>query len=239
MSKKAWIIFVAVVVVGLGGLVAYSRSINPAIDVSNLDANAIQAASEQNGQIAEHTLGSADAKVTIVEYGDYQCPYCGQVYEPLKSVTDKYGDKIAFVFRNFPLTNLHPNAKAAAATAEAAGLQDKYWEMHDLLYSNQSLWQGLSASERGETFRDYAAQLELNLDAFDTALAAPESNKKIAFDMALGKKIGVNSTPAIYLNGEKISDEVSGKLQSGDTSALEALIDAALKEAGVELPSEE
>jgi len=241
VSKKAWIIFAVIVVVVLGGLVAYSRSMNPAIDVSNVDANTIQAASDQNGQIAEHVLGATDAKVTVVEYGDYQCPYCGQVYEPLKSVTDKYGDSIAFVFRNFPLTNNHPNAKAAAAVAEAAGLQDKYWEMHDLLYTNQDLWQGLNGTERTETFRDYATQLKLNLNDFDGALAngASAANKKIAYDVAVAKKIGVNSTPTIFVNGVKISDDVSAKLQQGNTEPLEALIDAALKDAGVEVPAKD
>lgn len=240
MSKKAWIIFSVIVVVILGGLVLYSRSVNPPVDVSKIDTNAIQAASEQNGEIADHVLGSQDGKVTLIEYGDFQCPYCGQAYAPLKKVTDKYGDKISFVFRNFPLTTQHPNARAAAATAEAAALQDKYWEMHDALYGSQTTWSSANDADRTAAFSDLAKQIGLDMDKYNAALAngAKQVNKKIAFDQAIGKKLGVNSTPSYYLNGVKVSEDVGAAIQRGDTSGLEDLINAELKKAGIDLPED-
>jgi protein-disulfide isomerase len=115
MSKKAWIVFVVIVVVLLGGLV-YLSSRNK-IDVSNVDVTTIQPASAASGNIADHVFGNSDSKVKLVEYGDFQCPGCGSVYPTLKTLSEKYQGQIAFIFRNFPLTTIHPNARAAAAAA--------------------------------------------------------------------------------------------------------------------------
>jgi protein-disulfide isomerase len=238
VSKKTWIIFAVIVVVVLGGLVVYSRSVNPPIDVSNVDTNSIIAASDQNGNIADHVEGSANAKVTLIEYGDFQCPYCGEAYAPLRTVISTYGDKIAFVFRNFPLTTIHPNARAAAGVAEAAGLQGKYWEMHDLLYKNQSAWTDVSTTERDSVFKNFAEQLGMDINKYNADLSngAKVVNKKIAFDQALAKKIDVSATPTFYLNGTKLTDQQAGSLQQGDTSVLDGLINDQLKKAGVDLP---
>jgi protein-disulfide isomerase len=238
VSKKAWIIFAVIVVVVLGGLVVYSRTVNPPIDVSKVDTNSIIAASDQNGNVADHVKGSADAKVTLVEYGDYQCPYCGEAYAPLTTITSTYGDKIAFVFRNFPLTTIHPNARAAASVAEAAGLQGKYWDMHDLLYKNQSSWTDVSQDQRNSVFQDFAKQLNLDMTKFNADLGngAKQVNKKISFDQALAKKLNVSATPTFYLNGTKLTDDQAGSLQQGNTSVLDGLINDELKKAGVDLP---
>ncbi len=96
-------------------------------------------ATNDNGNIADHEFGGADAKVTIIEYGDYQCPACGTAAPVMREVSHQYKDKgVSMIFRNFPLTTIHPNALAAASAAEAAGLQNKFWEMHDKLYATQS-----------------------------------------------------------------------------------------------------
>ena len=229
MGKVAWIIFGSVIVVVFGGLIIYSRSANPPIDVSNVDTNTVIAASEQNGNIADHTFGNTDSKVTLIEYGDFQCPSCGGAHPQIKSITEDYKDKVAFIYRNFPLTSLHPNAKAAASAVEAAGLQGKYWDMHNLIFESQSEWGTLSGTARTDQFVSYASQLGLDQAKFTTDLAASGVTKKINFDLALGKKLGVNATPTFYLNGEKLSDEVSSALVQGSTSELTKLIDQKLE----------
>jgi len=229
MSKVAWIIFGAIIVLVLGGLVVYSRSANPSIDVSSIDANAITAASEQNGQIGDHVLGSPDTKAVIIEYGDFQCPSCGGAHPQVKEIAEEYGDKITFVFRNFPLTTIHPNARAAAAAAEAASLQGKYWEMHDLLFENQSDWESLTGTARTDAFVGYASTLGLDKDTFTADIASSAVSQKISFDQAIAKKINVTATPTFYLNGTKLDETVSNNIVQSDGSELKKLIDEALK----------
>jgi protein-disulfide isomerase len=228
MNKVTWIIFGVVVVLIFGGLVVYSHASNPPIDVSNVNATNIIAASVQNGQIADHVYGKADSKVVFIEYGDYQCPSCSGAHPQIKAVTEAYKDKVAFVFRNFPLTTIHPNARAAAAASEAAGLQGKYWEMHNRLYESQADWESLTGDQRTNTFIDYASQLKIDTAKFKTDLASTAVNSKISFDQALGKKIGVNATPSFYLNGKQLSSTDSGQIVQGSTTVLTGLFDKAL-----------
>lgn len=228
MNKVAWIIFGAIIVIVFGGLIIYSHESNPPIDVSTINTNAIATASAQNGQIADHVFGKADSKVIFIEYGDFQCPSCGAAYAQVKSATESYKDKVAFIFRNFPLTTLHPNARAAAAAAEAAGLQGKYWEMHNMLYEGQADWEKLSGDQRTNFFVSYASQLGLDTAKFKTDIASNAVNSKISFDQAIGKKIGVNATPTFYLDGTKLSDTDSGQIVQGSTTVLTGLFDKAL-----------
>jgi len=228
MSKVAWIIFSAVIVIILGGLVVYSRMSNPSVDVGSTDTNSVIAASEQNGQIGDHVFGNPDSKVVFIEYGDFQCPSCGGAFKPIQEATEQYKDDVAFIFRNFPLTSIHPNARVAAAAAEAAGLQDKYWEMHDLLYTEQDAWSSLNGDQRTDVFVNFAGQIGLDTAKFRTALASAEVNRKISFDQAIGNKLGVNSTPTMYLNGEKLSESDSGQIVQGSSSVLKSLFEKAL-----------
>jgi len=230
----------------LGGL-AYLSS-KDRVDVSNIDAGAVQNASDKSGNIGDHVYGKKDSKVVVIEYGDYQCPGCETAYPTLKAVSEKYKDQIAFVFRNFPLTDKHPNAKAAAAAAEAAGLQGKYWEMHNLLYDNQSAWESLDSNKRVEFFSNYAKELGLNLTTFNEDLTSPKVSQKIAFDQALGRKANVSATPTILVNGKQADQTVmNGKLVDAntngaqliwtDTSSFEQLlIVPLLKENNIALP---
>lgn len=229
MSKKAWIIFATVCVVLLGGLVFISSK--DKIDVSGIDAGKIQKANTQSGDIADHVYGKADSKVVLIEYGDYQCPGCGSAYPNVKAVTEKYKGQVAFIFRNFPITSLHPNARVAAAAAEAAGLQGKFWEMHDALYETQSSWETLNATERTDFFAAKAKQLGLNTDTFKTDLASTKVNQKISYDQAIGKKINVNATPTFYLNGKGL-DQSSWSNQD----KLDATIVAEMKNNGISVP---
>lgn len=228
MNKYGWIIFSVAVVALLGGLIIWTRSTNPTADVSKIDHNAILAASVESGNIADHVDGKADSKVILVEYGDYQCPSCGSAYPNVKTLMDEYGDRIALVFRNFPLTSIHPNAKVAAAAAEAAGLQGKYWEMHDLLYQNQSAWETLAIDKRTDAFVSFATELQLDTAKFTTDLSNADVNKKISFDMALGKANSASATPTFYLNSEKLDETTAGGIVQGDLKAAKAKIDTLL-----------
>ncbi len=219
----------AVCVVLLTGLVLVSSK--DKIDVSGVDANKTQKASVQSGDIADHVYGKADSKVVLIEYGDYQCPGCGSAYPNVKAVTEKYKDQVAFIFRNFPITSLHPNARVAAAVAESAGLQGKFWEMHNKLYETQSSWETLSSSERTDFFVNYAKEFGLNTDTFKTDLASAKVNQKISYDQAIGKKINVNATPTFYLNGKGL-DQSSWS----DQDKLDATIVAEMKNNGISVP---
>lgn len=230
MTGKTWIIFVAVVVVLFGGLIIWSQK--DKLDVAKVNTSKIQPATVQSGNIADHVFGNKNAKVVLIEYGDYQCPGCGSVYPTVKTVTEKYKDNLAFVFRNFPLTNIHPNARAAAAAAETAGLMGKYWEMHDILYENQSSWSDANANDRTGLFASYAEQIGLTKDAFTKELDKKSGrvNKKINYDIALGRKDNVTGTPTFYLNGKQVSsDDVSSE------ETFTKTIESALKQAGVDV----
>jgi protein-disulfide isomerase len=228
MSKKTWIIFIAIVVAVLAGLIIYSRAANPSIDVSGVDANAIIAASDQNGQIGDHVSGNPNSSVVIVEYGDFQCPSCAGAHPQVKAVLQEYSDRVAFIFRNFPLTSIHPNARAASAAAEAAGLQDNYWAMHDTLFETQNEWQFLSGNERNDKFTSYAVALGLDEARFRADLAASTVNSKISFDQAIARKVGVEATPTFYINGNLVDKTASSALVQGDAEAFTALIDSYL-----------
>lgn len=230
MSKKAWIIFAAVCVLLIGGIVVLSNS--KKMNVSNVDTNKVQSASEASGNIADHVFGKTDSKVIFTEYGDFQCPGCGGMHPTVKTLIEKYEGQITFVFRNFPLTQIHPNALVAAAAAESAGLQGKYWEMHDKLFESQDAWKNVSVKDRINTFAGYAKELGLNEDKFRTDIASENVAKKVSYDLALGKKIKVSSTPTFILNGKELSNEVWG-----DPAKLEAAIIDELKKNNIELPN--
>jgi protein-disulfide isomerase len=229
VSKKAWIIFAAVCVLILGSLVVLSNS--KKVDVSSVDSNKIQTASEASGNIADHVFGKADSKVIFVEYGDFQCPGCGGMHPTIKTITEKYKDQMTFVFRNFPLTQIHPNALVAASAAESAGLQGKYWAMHNMLFENQASWKNASVKDRVAIFAKYAQTLDLDVDKFKTDIASENVSKKISFDLSIGKKINVSSTPTFYLNSQEVTQETWG-----DPEKLEAAIVAELKKNGIALP---
>jgi len=231
VSKKAWIIFAAVCVAVLGGLVVLSNK--DRIDVSGADASKIQTANKSSGDIADHVFGKADSKVVLIEYGDFQCPGCGSAHPKVKAVVEKYKNQVAFVFRNFPLVSIHPNARAAAAAAEAAGLQGKYWEMHDKLYESQQSWNTANATDRVAIFAGYAADLGLDANVFKTDIASNQVNQKISYDQAIGKKVDITGTPTFFLNGKTIDQETWV-----DQQKLDDAFAAELKAQGVSLPAE-
>ncbi len=229
MTRNRWIIFV-IIAVGVLALMILSSG-NSGINVSNVDVNAVQTGNSQNGNIGDHVFGKANSKVTLIEYGDYQCPPCGEIYPVVKSITNKYINQLQYVFRNFPIADLHPNAKAAAASAEAAGLQGKYWQMHDKLYETQNDWSSLSASDRTNFFDSLAKGMGLDIKKFDADMSASNVTSKINYDIALGNKSSVSGTPTFFLNGKKLDTKAYGT-----QATFEETINAELKKAGIPLP---
>lgn len=226
MNKRTWIIFIVICVAIFGALIFASRS--KKIDVSGIDTSKILAASADSGNIADHVYGKTDSKVVLVEYGDFQCPACGAAEPNVEQIRQDYKDKIALVFRNNPLPTLHPNAKAAAAAAEAAGLQGKYWEMHDKLYQTQEAWGNYDTSKRTDAFVSYAKEVGVkDIDKFKTDMSSNNINDKISFDLSLGQKVGVTGTPTFTLNKDVLTTD-----QRSSVENLKKVIDAKLQEVG-------
>lgn len=142
----------------------------------------------------DHAQGPADAPVTLVEYGDYECPHCGRAYPIVKAVQKHFGPRLRFVFRNFPLAESHPHAEQAAASAEAASDHGKFWEMHDLLFEHQDHLE-LPDLER------YAAKLGIVRKDFDDEVRSTEKEQRVREDFMSGVRSGVNGTPTFFLNG--------------------------------------
>ena len=141
--------------------------------------------------------GPADAEVTIVEFSDFQCPFCGRVNGTLDRIRSEYADEVRIVFKHLPL-RIHPKAPAAHAAAEAAHRQGRFWEMHDAIFSNQ-------AAMSPEQYRTYAAQIGLDLEQFDADVQASEVRARVAADASEAAKLGVTGTPGFFVNGRFVS----------------------------------
>jgi len=168
----------------------------------------------------DHIQGPADAAVTLVQYGDYECPYCGEAYPIVKEVQSRMGERLRFVFRNFPITTSHPHAERAAEAAEAAAAQGMFWQMHDLLYENQRRL-------RDEDLRTYAERLGLDIELFDKEMAEHGHSERVHEDFMSGVRSGVNGTPTFYVNGVRHDDSYDAE------TLLDALERAAVEGRGV------
>ncbi len=146
--------------------------------------------------------GNANAKVTIVEFSEYQCPFCKRyIDESYSLIMEDYGDQIRYIFRDFPLP-FHANAQPTALAARCAGDQGKYWEMHDLLFEEQANWSGKEDITNDLT--SYANQIGLNQSAFSSCLSSEKFAQAIEDDISLGQKVGVSGTPSFFINGQMI-----------------------------------
>jgi protein-disulfide isomerase len=164
---------------------------------------------------SDHFTGSHTAKVTVVEYGDFECPSCGQAYPAVKILLKHFGEKIRFVFRHFPQREVHPHAELAAEAAEAAGAQHKFWHMHDLLFENQ-------LHLKAPSLRKYAAEAELDLERYDYEMGDHVYLQRVQESLAGGNRSGVRATPTFFVNG--VVQDVSFSLEQ-----LQNAIDAALR----------
>ena len=191
MSKQFWGVVVIVVLVFVG--------------IFALTGNKSKSSSSSSGKgsVSQHIIGNTQSNVKLVEYGDYECPYCGQFYPVVKQVQTEFNNQISFQFSNFPLVSIHQNAFASARAAEAAGMQNKFWEMHDALYQTQNQW--VSASDPTTFFNQIAQQLGLNVKKFQTDYASSQVNDTINADMAEGNKLNIQGTPTFFLNGKQIA----------------------------------
>jgi protein-disulfide isomerase len=142
----------------------------------------------------DHIRGPADAHVTLLEYGDYECPYCGQAYGFVKELEESVGDMVRFAFRNFPLTSIHPHAESAAEAAAAAGAQGKFWDMHDCLFEHQEALDDIYLIE-------YADMIGVDMVRFTRELSGRRHAARVRQDFLSGVRSGVNGTPTFFING--------------------------------------
>lgn len=205
MNKTTlWFIigFVVVVVVGLLILGAMGGSSTP--------TPAFTATTVPPISSADWTEGNPAAKVSLIEYGDFECPACGAYFPIVQQIIAAYSSTILFSFRNFPLYTIHPDAGIAAQAAEAAGLQGKYWQMHDLLYTDQATWTNATPSSVvSQFFNGYASTLGLNVTKFDSDMNSTQVTSKIQNDVTTGNAAQVDHTPTFFVNDAQIENPLS------------------------------
>ena len=160
-------------------------------------------------QRADHVIGPVDAKVTLIEYGDFACPACQAVFPQLKALEGEFAEDLRIIFRHNPLTQIHPNAFAAHRAAVAADNQGMFWEMHDLMYERQREWaastSGFTVSQAADAFESYAEELGLDLEQFRSDVESDETFNFIDSHLDSGANLGVTGTPTLFLNGEEIA----------------------------------
>lgn len=222
--KRFWIILV-VVVVGLIALFIVTKPKDGTGNGSTFTGDAKQI------QPDDHAKHGTDNTVTLIEYGDFQCPSCGAYYPVVKQVAEKYKDHVNFIFRHFPLISIHPNAFSASRAAEAAGNQGKFWEMHDRLFETQNSWGQVSSNQQA-LFEQYANELSLDLERFKQDYASEATADRINRDVSSAKQFNITGTPTFILNGEKIKNPA-------DAAAFSKVLDEAIKNAGGTPPTAE
>ena len=209
-------VLVAIVVV-VGMLWKSSRQ-------SGLPANTSTNGSEPPGAQPPHVRGNPNAPVTMEEFADFQCPSCGAYYSEVKKIESEFGDRLRVIFRERPLVPTHQYALIAAQAAEAAGLQNRFWEMHDKLYENQKIWS--EARDVVPMFVDYAKQIGLDPDQFMRDLNGDVVATRIFQDGKRAHALGVEGTPTFLINGKEARDE------QWKPEGLRAMINEALSGAG-------
>lgn len=205
-------IIIVVLLAAVGGAIVLMRGKATPNSNSTFAANNTPQSSTPN-QTAPASGGltkpnvKVSSPVIIEEYGDYQCPPCGQLYPELKQIEHEYGNQVQVVFHHFPLMKIHKNALIAAHAAEAARNQKKFWEMHDLLYRNQKEWSELDDPK--PVFVSYARQLNLNIDQFTGDLGSNVIDQKISADLQRGASVGVTGTPTVFLDSNLLRYEAT------------------------------
>ena len=224
---KRYLPFVIIVVVAAGaitcGRLIYSAKRAELTRVLADDKE--EHAASATGKSA-HIRGDENASVTLEEFGDFQCPPCATVAANLSRIEHDYGRKLRVIFRQFPLP-MHVHAQEAACAAEAAGLQGRFWDMHDLLYRNQNTW--TSAAKVDDLFKQYAVSLGLDIERFVRDCASEEVKERVAADHADGEARGVTATPSLFINRHNLPPA------SLNEAALRSALDAAIE--GKPLPS--
>jgi len=241
MKKSTLIIIIALVCsfIGLGIFISSNNSKKAEEEAAvyeTYDLYSVIPGDETNGGIADHIKGNVEGvepEVYLFEYADYQCPGCATTNPWVNSILEDYGGKVVVVYRSF-LLSYHKNGKAAASAAEAAGLQGYWKEYANLLFANQSEWENLTGAGRKEKFIEYfnlVSEGKGDAEKFVSDMGSDAVDKKVSFDVALGKRVAVSATPAFYMDGEEVnwvSDENAAKSRSGFITFFKNLIDKKL-----------
>jgi len=168
-------------------------------------------------------LGSPSATVTVEEFADFQCPTCASVHAKMKEINAIYGSRIKFIYRSYPLTQIHKHAYDAAVAAEAAGLQGKYWEMQNQIFTNQTAWS--NATDARKIFEEYAQKIGLDVTRFQNDMLGLAAKSRVDLDIARGRAMGVSGTPTIFINGRELN------FKQLDVEPMRQVIDAELQKA--------
>lgn len=171
-----------------------------------------------------HFKGAQNSSVVVEEFADYQCPTCAAMHPVMNEINAMYGSRIKFIYRNFPLTQIHKNGYDAAVAGEAAGLQGKFWEMQNLLFQNQRNW--ANADDARSIFEGYAQTLGLDVERFKSDMAGMAAKQRVDLDLGRGKSLNINSTPTIFVNG------VSVPYPQMTVDGIKQIIDAELAKTG-------
>ena len=202
---------------------ANSQNKKPPMDEAALQQAYNDAAGAAPGAQPANMLGSPTATVTVEEFADFQCPTCATVHSKMKEINALYSGRIKFVYRNFPLTQMHKNAYNAAVAAEAAGMQGKFWAMQDQLFNNQKAWS--DSAEARKMFEEYAEKIGLDVARFQNDMLGLPAKARVDADLQRGRALNLSGTPTIYVNGKQVPIETSG------IETMRQVIDAELKKA--------
>lgn len=205
-----WTGGIIVLVLSVGGLIALVNAPQPTTQITSIPAVSS----------SDITMGPKNAKATLVEYADFQCPACGAYYPLVKQLGTDFNGKVLFVYRFFPLTTIHKNAMKSAEAAYAAQQQGKFWEMHDLLFGNQKDW--VESDNAEDTFTKYAQTLKLDMTKYALDVSSDKTIQFINNQSDAGTTAGINSTPTFFINGKQIQNPQSYE-------AFKQLIQDALK----------
>lgn len=175
-------------------------------------------------QGSNNWYGQENGVVTLTEYGDFQCPACGQFFPIVAQVKELFKEQIRFEFKHFPLVQIHPNATAAHRAAQASANQNKFWEMHDMLYQRQTSW--TNSTNPTAVFEGYARELGLDMNAYNTDTAASQTLGIINFDIDSGKSQNVSGTPTFFIDGVKVEDTASIASVESFSQVIQAAIEA-------------
>lgn len=220
---KRFLAIIGIIIVIFGGVVVLN---NKKSDSTSSSSSTVAATS--------HIEGNTTSKVTLVEYGDFECPVCEGYYPTVQQVQAKYNDTVKFQFRNLPLSQIHPNAIAGARAAEAADMQGKYWAMHAALYDSTNWNEWSTSSNADPYFWNYAKTLGLDVAKFKTDFASSAANDRIQADIAAFKKTGQQqATPTFFVNGKYVANSsfIDSSTQAPSVAAFSKVLDAALKSA--------
>ncbi len=215
-------ISIAIIIAGIiiAGAIVYNPKSEKGIDekmAAQVSAGERQANPSVSVSSDDHIRGDKDAPVTIVEFSDFQCPFCKRFHPTVKQVLGEYSKEVRWVYKHFPLDSIHPQARPAAEASECAAEQDKFWEFTDGLFENQSRL-------GGSLYKELAQDIGLNVNKFESCLSSGKYKDKVEADLQEGIKLGVNGTPGGFVNGEQIAGAVSyGTLKTMVEQALSDL----------------